>query len=68
MIGIKETDIAGLKAGDFSQTIEEHLVKLVPLITLKAGYIFTRPGALRETDKNDNVGFFRLLLTAFSKE
>ena len=70
MIGIKETDIEGLKAGDFSQTIEEHLVKLVPLITSTAGYIF-RPGALRETDKITmlvSFGCFLLLLVGSDRE
>lgn len=71
MIAIKETNFAGLKAGDFCQTIDKLLVKLVPVITLKAGYIFTRTGGMRETDKITvlvSFGCFLLLLVGSNKE
>lgn len=58
-----------LKAGDFCQTKAKHLVKLVPVVTLKAGYLLTRPRALGEmVRQNRNVGFCQLLLAAFSRE
>lgn len=39
------------------------------MVTWKAGDLFTKPGALGETVKqNQNVGFCWLLLAAFSRE